>query len=181
MAYTGEGAVSFSKPGSYWFSTFEVDPSWDDADVYSCGVWTPDDLVYPRTDYSGYTVAQFKAMSSIVLQTLLEPVRAAWVKANYVMDAAPVGEWLPDVPTPEPPAPLRFRQRHVHQSISDYLVGNLVALGWGNSTLPVTDPVNTDVNFGGVPMTFVETPPDEAGVAIAANSLSISIGDEPSD
>lgn len=76
---------------------------------------------------------------------------------------------------------LRFRQRHVHQTISDYLVSNLQQLGWGNSAAGPDDPVNANVNFGGVPMTFVETPPDEAGVAIAANSMSIAIGDEPSD
>lgn len=65
---------------------------------------------------------------------------------------------------------LRFRIRHVHKTIADYLEAELITLGW------VSDPVN----FATAPMTFLEFQPDEAGKAIAANTVAITLGDEPS-
>lgn len=63
---------------------------------------------------------------------------------------------------------LRFRIRHVHKTVADYLEAEMTALGW----------VNSPVNFNTVPMTFVEFQPDEAGKAIAANTVAITLGDE---
>ena len=64
---------------------------------------------------------------------------------------------------------LRFRVRHVHKTIADYLEAELTVLGW----------VNAPVNFATTPMTFLEFQPEEAGKAIAANTVSITLGDEP--
>lgn len=64
---------------------------------------------------------------------------------------------------------LRFRIRHVHKTIADYLEAGLTQLGW----------VNQPVNFATTPMTFLEFQPDEAGVSIAANTVAITLGDEP--
>lgn len=64
---------------------------------------------------------------------------------------------------------LRFRVRHVHKTIADYLELELTRLGW----------VNAPVNFATVPMTFLEFQPDEAGKTIAANTVAITLGDEP--
>lgn len=65
---------------------------------------------------------------------------------------------------------LRFRIRHVHKTLADHLENALADLGW----------VNTPVNFGTTPITFLEFSPDEAGQAIAANTVAITLGDEPS-
>ena len=64
---------------------------------------------------------------------------------------------------------LRFRVRHVHKTLADYLESELTRLGW----------VNAPVNFATQPMTFLEFQPDEAGKAIAANTVAITLGDEP--
>ena len=64
---------------------------------------------------------------------------------------------------------LRFRVRHVHKTIADYLEAELTRLGW----------VDEPVNFATVPMTFLEFQPDEAGKTIAANTVAITLGDEP--
>ena len=64
---------------------------------------------------------------------------------------------------------LRFRVRHVHKTIADYLEAELADLGW----------VNEPVNCATVPMTFLEFQPDEAGKTIAANTVAITLGDEP--
>lgn len=63
---------------------------------------------------------------------------------------------------------LRFRIRHVHKTVADYIEAEMVTLGW----------VNAPVNFDTVPMTFLEFQPDEAGKAIAANTVAITLGDE---
>ncbi len=64
---------------------------------------------------------------------------------------------------------LRFRVRHVHKTVADYLEAELDRLGW----------VREPVNFATVPMTFLEFQPDEAGKTIAANTVAITMGDEP--
>ncbi len=64
---------------------------------------------------------------------------------------------------------MRFRVRHVHKTIADYLEAELDRLGW----------VREPINFGTTPMTFLEFQPDEAGTTIAANTVAITLGDEP--
>lgn len=71
--------------------------------------------------------------------------------------------------TPTTPSALRFRIRHVHKTIADYLEQGLADLGW----------VAPPINFGSVPITFLEFQPDEAGKTIAANTVAITLGDEP--
>jgi hypothetical protein len=44
----------------------------------------------------------------------------------------------------------------------------MALLGW----------VNAPVNFATTPMTFLEFQPDEAGIAIAPNTVAITLGDE---
>lgn len=63
---------------------------------------------------------------------------------------------------------LRFRVRHVHKTVADFIEAELTALGWKNPP----------VNFGTVPVTFLEFQPDEAGKPIAANTVAITLGDE---
>ena len=65
---------------------------------------------------------------------------------------------------------LRFRIRHVHKTIADHIEAELKTLGW----------VEQPVNFQTVPITFLEFQPDEAGKTIAANTVAITLGDEPS-
>jgi hypothetical protein len=64
---------------------------------------------------------------------------------------------------------LRFRIRHVHKTVADYLEAELQRLGW----------VDEPVNFATTPMTFLEFQPEEAGKAIVANTVAITMGDEP--
>lgn len=64
---------------------------------------------------------------------------------------------------------LRFRARHVHKTVADYVEAQLTSLGW----------VTTPVNFGTTPMTFLEFQPDLAGLTIAPNTVAITLGDEP--
>lgn len=63
---------------------------------------------------------------------------------------------------------MRFRPRHVHQTVIDAVTAELTARGW----------VNTPVNFGTAPITVVDYQPIEAGEQIADNTVAISIGDE---
>lgn len=63
---------------------------------------------------------------------------------------------------------LRFRVRHVHKTVADFIEAELTALGW----------VNPPVNFGTLPVTFLEFQPDEAGKPITANTVAITLGDE---
>jgi hypothetical protein len=66
---------------------------------------------------------------------------------------------------------LRFRSRHVHKALADHIEAELASLGW----------VNSPVNFGTTPIVFLEFQPDEAGVQIQPNTVSITLGDEPAD
>lgn len=66
---------------------------------------------------------------------------------------------------------LRFRQRHVHRTIAAYIESALAELGW----------VVPPVNFGTVPVTFIEIQPDENGEKVAPNTVAITLGDEPAD
>lgn len=64
---------------------------------------------------------------------------------------------------------LRFRIRHTHKTVADFLETGLAELGW----------VDPPVNFDTTAMTFLEFQPEEAGKAIAANTVAITFGDEP--
>lgn len=64
---------------------------------------------------------------------------------------------------------MRFRSRHVHKTVADAIEAELTALGW----------VNSPVNFGTTPATFLEFQPDVAGVKILPNTIAITLGDEP--
>jgi hypothetical protein len=66
---------------------------------------------------------------------------------------------------------MRFRQRHVHKTLVDYVVAELTDKGW------VEDPVN----FGVTPVTFVTAVPEFGGTTIARNTVAITLGDEPED
>lgn len=68
---------------------------------------------------------------------------------------------------------LRFRGRHVQQTIASYIQQQMTDLGW----------VDSPVNFGGTMMTFIESPPEEtaAATAVPPNTMSISLGDEPDE
>jgi hypothetical protein len=71
---------------------------------------------------------------------------------------------------------LRFRARHVHRTVYNYVTGELAALGWPDSAAAAGGAV---VNFGSTPLTFLEFTPDDNGAKVAANTLVISLGDEP--
>jgi hypothetical protein len=66
---------------------------------------------------------------------------------------------------------MRFRQRHVHKTLVDYVTAQLTTKGW------VDDPVN----FGVTPVTFLTAIPEFGGQAVAKNTVAISLGDEPMD
>lgn len=74
---------------------------------------------------------------------------------------------------------LRFRYRHVHATMFDYVKAQLVTLGWGDAHLGDNDPANASVNFATVPATYIDFQPDEAGAKIEANTIAITLGDEP--
>lgn len=74
---------------------------------------------------------------------------------------------------------LRFRYRHVHATLFNYVRSNLVELGWGNAGLAEGDPANATVNFGVDPMTFIDFQPDESGTQVAAQTLAVTLGEEP--
>lgn len=74
---------------------------------------------------------------------------------------------------------LRFRYRHVHATLFDYVRSSLIDLGWGNAALPADDPANLAVNFGTPAATYIDNQPDEAGVAVAPNTIAVTLGDEP--
>lgn len=74
---------------------------------------------------------------------------------------------------------LRFRYRHVHATLFDYVRAQLIELGWGNAALPATDPVNLAVNFGTAAATYIDNQPDEAGIAVQPNTIAVTLGDEP--
>ena len=68
---------------------------------------------------------------------------------------------------------LRFRGRHVQQTIASYVAQQMDTLGW----------VSAPINFAGTPMTFIESVPEEtaANTAVAPNTLAITLGDEPDE
>lgn len=70
-------------------------------------------------------------------------------------------------------AEIRFRSRHVRQTIADYIEAGLTDLGW----------VNAPTNFGAIPLTFQEVDPEEPqqGIQVLPNTVSTSLGDEPDD
>jgi hypothetical protein len=71
---------------------------------------------------------------------------------------------------------LRFRARHVHRTVYEYVIGELTSLGWPDAATAAAGAV---VNFGSTPVTVLESTPDANGVAVAANTLVITVGDEP--
>lgn len=62
---------------------------------------------------------------------------------------------------------MRFRSRHVQQTIADFVEAGLTARGW----------VNPPVNFGATPVTFQEVEPEDAA-RVAPNTVSTTIQDE---
>jgi hypothetical protein len=76
---------------------------------------------------------------------------------------------------------LRFRYRHVHQTVCDYLKSQMMLLNWGDASLPSTDPANANVPFGAAPLTYMEIQPDEEGQPVAVNTVAITLGDGGTD
>lgn len=77
---------------------------------------------------------------------------------------------------------MRFHERHAHQTILDMLQAELVAKGWGDASLPPTDPANLAVNFGTTPATYQKALPDVFGKApVAPNTIAVTMGDGGSD
>lgn len=72
---------------------------------------------------------------------------------------------------------LRFRTRHVHQTVTDYVKTAMQALGWGDAALPANDPLNAAIPFGTTPVTWMDIQPDEEGVPIVPNTVAITLGD----
>lgn len=67
---------------------------------------------------------------------------------------------------------MRFRIRHLHKTVADFLEAELALLGW----------VNAPVNFGVTPVTFLEFQPDasEIKTQVLPNTVAITVGDEQS-
>lgn len=61
----------------------------------------------------------------------------------------------------------RFRSRHVQKTVASFLQEKLGELGW------LTPPIN----FGSTPVTFKEIQPDENGLTVVANTVSVTGGD----
>jgi hypothetical protein len=66
---------------------------------------------------------------------------------------------------------MRFRYRHVQQTVADYVTTRLAELGWSGAT----------VNFGTNPVTVIDVQPDEAGRQIVPNTIAVTLGNEPED
>lgn len=77
-------------------------------------------------------------------------------------------------PAETPPA-FRFRSRHALESIARYLKQQLIAYKWGDAALPLTDAVNTNINFHGTPVTYLSVTPDESGTDVAPNTVVVSL------
>lgn len=71
---------------------------------------------------------------------------------------------------PLPAMPLRFRGRHVTDTVAAFVRQRLDELGW------ITPPTNLDAT----PLTFVQTPPQVAA-EVQPNTIAVTIGDEPAD
>ena len=72
--------------------------------------------------------------------------------------------------SPFPPARIaqtRFRSRHVQKTVAEFVEEKLNELGW------FTPPIN----FNTAPITFKEIAPDENGIVVAANTVSVTAGD----
>ncbi len=65
---------------------------------------------------------------------------------------------------------MRFRQRHAHESMYNYVKGVLAATGWTGSTPPLGAPA----------MTVLDYEPQEAGEIPPIQSVCISFGDQKS-
>lgn len=65
------------------------------------------------------------------------------------------------------PVALRFRDRHVHKSIAEFIKLGLTELGW----------INAPINFGSTAFTFKEYQPETNGEDIAPNTAAVSAGD----
>lgn len=64
---------------------------------------------------------------------------------------------------------MRYRRRHVHETIKQYVIGTLTSQGW----------VNAPVNFATTPVTVIGHQPLEAGETPPINSVAVTLGDEP--
>ncbi len=62
---------------------------------------------------------------------------------------------------------LRFRSRHVHKTVAEYLREKLGELGW----------LTAPINFNATAVTFREVQPDENGTSVAPNTVSVTAGD----
>jgi hypothetical protein len=76
---------------------------------------------------------------------------------------------------------LRFRSRHVHATLFDYIKTNMMTLGWGDASLGPDDEANAAVPFNSTPITWVQDVPDENSVDVAPNTVAITLGDEDMD
>jgi hypothetical protein len=78
---------------------------------------------------------------------------------------------------------LRFRGRHVSQTIASYVRQSLSARGWGDRDKPITDPVNQSLNFGSEqPLWYISTLPEFVDPAkVTTNMVAITLGDEGED
>lgn len=74
---------------------------------------------------------------------------------------------------------LRFRYRHVHATLFEYVRTQLIALDWGDAAQAANHPVNSAINFGAPPMTYINVQPDEGGLQIAPQTLAVTLGEEP--
>lgn len=68
-------------------------------------------------------------------------------------------------------AGLRFRQRHVHQTLVDHIKATLIATGW----------VSAPVNFATTPVTVIDFQPQVGGVTVAPNTVAVTLGSEDED
>jgi hypothetical protein len=66
---------------------------------------------------------------------------------------------------------MRHRQRHVHATILKHVKDTLTTLGW----------VNSPVNFGTTPVSFLDYEPLEAGETPDLNTVAVSMGDQGAD
>jgi hypothetical protein len=71
---------------------------------------------------------------------------------------------------PLPAMPLRFRGRHVTDTVAAFVRQRLDELGW------VTPPTNLDAT----PVTFVQAPP-QVPAEVVPNTIAVTLGDEPAD
>lgn len=76
--------------------------------------------------------------------------------------------------SPFPPVRIpqtRFRSRHVHKTVAEFLEEKLGQLGW----------ITAPVNFNTTPVTFKEIQPDENGITVETNTVSVTAGDLGAD